>query len=458
MNRSQFRLDSFRAWSPSNSLRPSHPFHPQRPTSAKVLPSRSPPDPLKYPLPTSTTRLPITPDPSPHPSRSPSCPVQRPSCHPLPARPPDEVCVDRGPRSRSPGVSPEQQMHPRIPNHSSSETALCPVVEIRSSERWSHSSQRLSDRTSVGSHTDHRCSPRPDQDQGVEDAQTGESIVKPSTATPENAGRPEQIGFDAAEGSLESDLDLGSIDPAILAMDPIGENSSMPHMFFDSSQVTDEGQWTAVSSSDPPALEPYPLYPSLEAHTVSENQQVSCDVSYDDGWQSGLTSTQQSTSAELLAERSPKRRRTGSISHGNQDSSLQSHFLSSPLEERLQFLSWLFEAALPRYMSESENHCNIPQASFKPCKPCKPGEKPTPSPRRPHHMSIPRPSCNVDGSSVKSRKRRPWSKEEVDLLVSLRGNRHLSWSLVVEKFRQQFPGRTRGSIKVYWSTKVQSRR
>jgi hypothetical protein len=53
--------------------------------------------------------------------------------------------------------------------------------------------------------------------------------------------------------------------------------------------------------------------------------------------------------------RETKRLRAASILPTREDSStaLRAHFLSLPLDERLQFLSWLFEGALPRCMPDA---------------------------------------------------------------------------------------------------------
>ncbi|GIJ84993.1 hypothetical protein Asppvi_003848 [Aspergillus pseudoviridinutans] len=50
------------------------------------------------------------------------------------------------------------------------------------------------------------------------------------------------------------------------------------------------------------------------------------------------------------------------------------------------------------------------------------------------------------------RKRKPWLPEEEELLVELRRNRGLPWSTVTRLFSDQYPGRSQGSIQVYWST------
>ncbi|KAL2793209.1 hypothetical protein BJX66DRAFT_351982 [Aspergillus keveii] len=86
---------------------------------------------------------------------------------------------------------------------------------------------------------------------------------------------------------------------------------------------------------------------------------------------------------------------------------LRSQFTSLPLDDRLQFLSWLFEGALSHCMSDtSQTACEELKA-------------------RESRRSRPRPEINQSWSVRKSvrtnpRKGMPWSTEEVDLLVRLR--------------------------------------
>jgi hypothetical protein len=61
------------------------------------------------------------------------------------------------------------------------------------------------------------------------------------------------------------------------------------------------------------------------------------------------------------------------------------------------------------------------------------------------------------GRDPYSRKGLSWSHEKVDLLVKLRETRKLAWSDVTEQFGQKFPGRSQGSLQVYWSTKLGKR-
>lgn len=52
----------------------------------------------------------------------------------------------------------------------------------------------------------------------------------------------------------------------------------------------------------------------------------------------------------------------------------------------------------------------------------------------------------------KPKRRLPWSSEEVNFLLDLRRDGQKPWSEVVSLFSDRFPGRSPGSIQVYWST------
>jgi hypothetical protein len=48
--------------------------------------------------------------------------------------------------------------------------------------------------------------------------------------------------------------------------------------------------------------------------------------------------------------------------------------------------------------------------------------------------------------------------EEGRLLVKLREEQNLAWSEVLKHFTQRFPGRSKGSIQVYWSITLKIKR
>jgi chitinase len=121
----------------------------------------------------------------------------------------------------------------------------------------------------------------------------------------------------------------------------------------------------------------------------------------------------------------------------NSFSSLCSDFTSVSVDERLQFLSWLFEGALPRCVSESD--------------PKEPDRV-----ARPAHRWLDQLTGSTEFYGT-SRKGMPWSSEEVNLLLRLRRDEKRTWSDVTRIFSEQFPGRSQGSIQVFWSSALKNR-
>ena len=56
-----------------------------------------------------------------------------------------------------------------------------------------------------------------------------------------------------------------------------------------------------------------------------------------------------------------------------------------------------------------------------------------------------------------SRKGKPWSREEVDLLMKLREDKGLPWTQVARLFSEQYPRESQGAIKVFFSTTLSKR-
>lgn len=53
-----------------------------------------------------------------------------------------------------------------------------------------------------------------------------------------------------------------------------------------------------------------------------------------------------------------------------------------------------------------------------------------------------------------ARKGLAWSLEEANFLSKLRVDFTLPWSAIHQRFPQKFPGRSKGSLQGYWSTKL----
>ncbi|KAL5335553.1 hypothetical protein BJX70DRAFT_390580 [Aspergillus crustosus] len=101
-----------------------------------------------------------------------------------------------------------------------------------------------------------------------------------------------------------------------------------------------------------------------------------------------------------------KRPRAYSISPSKDNffTTIRSYFISLPLNDRLQFLSWLFEGALQHCMSDL--------------------------------LLIVCKDRDARGS----------------LLLKLRQDKKQPWAEVTRLFLEKYPGRTQGMIQVYWST------
>jgi hypothetical protein len=124
---------------------------------------------------------------------------------------------------------------------------------------------------------------------------------------------------------------------------------------------------------------------------------------------------------------------------------VRAQFSALSVEDRLQFLSWLFEGALTHCSSTPSNAVGAsPSSQYDEI-----------------NDNCDQTSLNtqvIDAQHTSSRKGLSWSVEEDRLLIKLRDKQNLAWSEVVKRFSQEFPGRSEGSIKVYWSTKLKKKR
>lgn len=165
--------------------------------------------------------------------------------------------------------------------------------------------------------------------------------------------------------------------------------------------------------------------------------------------------TGQSSHTEQSTRHLSKRPRIDRASPDRKDVSysLRSIFQQSSIEKRTEFISWLFEGALSRCVSEPLNrHDSLLPGSLA-------GTKEKKSKSRQIQRQKPSHALNgIQTSERHSRKGEPWSTEEEDLLIRLRKEQNLQWSEVTKQFAQRFPGRSQGSIQVYWCTKLERRR
>ena len=167
------------------------------------------------------------------------------------------------------------------------------------------------------------------------------------------------------------------------------------------------------------------------------------DTSYPDGVHGDLHIGGQSKSSKQKTQQSDGQAHkwlwVPSMLLSREDSfPLCSHFMSAPLDNCLQFLSWLFKGALPHCMSSS-------------------------SPTASEERDVLATSCSSTSHEIGwnqrdrrkawggSRKNMPWSMEEASLLLKLRKEESQSWSEVARLFSEHYPGRTLGVIQVHWS-------
>lgn len=221
------------------------------------------------------------------------------------------------------------------------------------------------------------------------------------------------------------------------------ESVHIQQIVSDDRQVTSEGKQTARHSR-----------PRNRIGYNTESDNHDSDKDHEEGSdKEGSEPDERSSYIRGSEQRPSKRRRTDIAPHEDERSvlTLRSHFLASSVEERLEFLSWLFESTLPRCISESPSAVDVSSTTGKV------GRAEAQLARRqarPHKTSR-----NLNAKKlpqVNSRKGKPWSPEEVSLLVRLRKDQNLPWSEVTKQFTDRFPGRTQGSIQVYWSTKLKS--
>lgn len=121
------------------------------------------------------------------------------------------------------------------------------------------------------------------------------------------------------------------------------------------------------------------------------------------------------------------------LSKKNSFSTLCSHFISASLDDHLQFLSWLFESALPQCMSSSSSTT------------CEKRDTLTTSHLSTlHEVEQNRRDCRKAQQGLG--KKKPWSTEEAGLLLNLKKDKSRSWSEVARLFSEHYPGRSPGAI------------
>jgi hypothetical protein len=217
--------------------------------------------------------------------------------------------------------------------------------------------------------------------------------------------------------------DVIPIDPAILGKENMNEENVDQNVALDCS-----------SSSYPTS----PKSPALhgQAQIIEDSAPVS-DANSD---------TQQLPSKRRLSDEtncdtSRKRCRSDSLTAKDHQCTLYSCFSAAPLHERLDFLAWLLKAGLSESLSAASVELDLTRVQT--ADQCmEPARSQLRRPRAARSRDCPTPT--------ESRKGKAWEPDEIKLLVQLRTD-GLPWSVIARRFEEHFPGRTQGTIQVYWS-------
>ncbi|CAG7923607.1 unnamed protein product [Penicillium olsonii] len=386
-----YRLESFRPWNlPQEKVQPLR----------DCLSTR-------YPSPVSISATPSPSNLSNPVSETQEIHASRLERHPLPVRPPAEVCFNGGPQPNAQITRQEPEIleptSPTYPGHNALDF---------------EDSLFLNDPLSFGD-GDH--------------AMTCEQIVPDSEhqflglGGSEIAFTPDQHSqFEVPEIPLESSMHTGNfaedlaIDPAIL-----DDNRSRD---VELAQTTPTTNIAAAIPSRIPAE--HSRSPVRDAHHHTRQHDPRRPVKV------GQPPAKISKVSVVVDNRPQKRARRSTLELGRKNISLpafRAQFSALPAEERLQFLSWLFEGALSHCIHTPPRRDTVPTS-------------------RSQKTSI--NAQAIDAGLTSSRKGLPWCEEEVRLLVKLKEEENLAWPEVAERFGQKFRGRSQGSIQVYWSTKL----
>ncbi|KAJ5974741.1 hypothetical protein N7481_008448 [Penicillium waksmanii] len=395
MSNESFRLESFRPWNPH-----------EKPRS-----QQGPLDLRRYPSPVSLNATPSpknSKDSMLH-SQIPHAP--EPERHPLPVRPPMEVCVDGAPQSvvqniRQPDL--EGQMSPA--NQDSDNLDLKEIMHLQNLPSSGHIDDLIFN--SVDEHFEQR-------------THIGSSDLEPSF-TPDQVSQSMAFQISTPPGMENFASDL-TIDPAMLEEDycRVGEQQDTTEI---APPCTSRQAGLPVDNCPSTKDDSSPYGRRCHSPTASDPSRRSSKI--------------QKVSV-VIDNRQQKNQEKSNRRPGHQKASLSTiiaQFSALPVEDRLQFLSWLFEGALSR------------------CLP-RPGEVNTKSRTMPSDDVSSTRTQNASPGSCSSRKRLRYSAEENRLLIQLKEVEGLPWREVIRRFDDNFPGRrSPQSIQVHWSAKLSKKR
>ncbi|KAI2694603.1 hypothetical protein CBS147333_8670 [Penicillium roqueforti] len=401
MSSTNFRLESFRPWNPFQD---------------KAQPLRDPPGTSRYPSPISISTTPPSSNHSDHGPKSQEIHSHKPERHPLPARPPTEVCLD--------GLHSETQTTRRESEGLGQTLSAVSDPEPLNFENISQPQNIVgADEVVSTNFTDelHWETEHHFLDFGLDDSHPVDF-----------AGQRSQIvdlGIPTQNGELPN---FETIDPAIL-----NDHASA---------VAEQAQRTLSIAGIATHPEEFPAESIRSQNKVSSLQhRRNSKGMVDTGCQTSKIK-KGSGSRQRHTRNGSARPKKGS---GHRQSisfpTVRAQFSALSVEDRLQFLSWLFEGALTRCSSAPSSAAGASPSSQ--CDEITDGCD---------HTSL--NTQVVDAEHTSLRKGLPWSVEEDHLLIKLRDKQNLAWPEVVKQFSREFPGRTEGSMKVHWSTALKKRR
>ncbi|KAI2735037.1 hypothetical protein DTO013F2_10185 [Penicillium roqueforti] len=462
MSITAFPIEPFRLWNPSRPKsilrrRPPHAHH-----HKTSVPARSNPA-----LPSALHA------PPPHSLDSP----QNNQQFPLPARPPAEVCVHGTSRSDiQQSACPELSEEP-IPTSSGSnelsvselyESPAVSAMRAAKSPQWETQCgspaldlNRLGNAVTTDIAIGSQCSI-----QGTAGCRSPSENPASSAQQSPDPHEPAVIPIDPAILSDDFPLESNQADQDIRESDtlwssqrelscPYPEPPIEPHGIFDN-----DHRFLGLIDENRPATHRQCGERSrqvCQGNNAENNESSPRGPRQQQHCNSGVNQTEQrkrpSTGSDERKRRRNKRQRieeTTPSPAGNSCASLRFHFLSLPTNALLEFLSWLFEGALPQCTFEPEISSSIA--------PLKTSDGTRV--RKQVRWATRHVADSVDNSKTpeKSRKGMPWLPEEEDLLIDLKNTRGLPWSEVIKLLSDQYPGRSPGSIQVHWCTKLKKRR
>lgn len=406
MSSTNFRVESFRPWNPSQ---------------AKSRTLRESPGTCRYPSPVSITAASPPLNPNKVGIRSIEIDTHKVERHPLPSRPPTEVCLEgqhsetQVTRSESVGVgrTPSAINYPETVNLDNT-TQPQHTVDI-DDVAFTRSADNLP------------------QEADLQYLNLG---WHDSELVDFDRQEPHTVDSGCVNRQAEQDLNIEAIDPAVLSnCDPPATEQAQMTEGINGIAVYPEGN-SAISRR-------------FQGKASPRQSRRQCPKKMMGTWCPSKTTKTSCVRKRHMKESSGPSNKISGARQSNSSAKICAQFSALPVEDRIEFLSWLFEGALTHCaLTSSNTNVSCPSGSISSYR----GSATFDSEHR---------SLNIESDEMQhnsSRKGLQWSMEEDHLLVQLRDERNLPWSEVAKQFSQRFPGRSQGAIQVYWSTSHKNRK